>query len=101
MNDKKKIYCFSNGGPAGWLHAVAIAEDGNVLAEHICSDEGFMRYDLGITSDRKHDLYNAHFGDDGWVLVWVDDPSDLRLLGAIELNQKLNTEGSGSALPNV
>jgi hypothetical protein len=72
--DKHKIYCFSNGGEPGFLTAVAIADDGYVLAQHICSSEFFMKHDLGITSGWKHDSYNAHFGAGRWELEWVDQP---------------------------
>lgn len=87
---KKIIYCFNNGGEPGLLSAVAIAEDGNCLAGHCCSHEGFMHHDLGITSDWKHKEYNEHYGEGNWELEWVSDP--MNHVGAIEafrLNQLL------------
>jgi len=54
------IYCFNNGGREGWMHAVAIADDGHCLAQHICTNESFMPYDLGIVGERKHENYNKH-----------------------------------------
>ena len=69
----KKIYCFNNGGSAGMLMAVAIAEDGTCLAQHCCSHEAWMRHDLGIESDWKHEQYDAHYGPGNWKLEWVDD----------------------------
>lgn len=87
---KHKIYCFNNGGSHGWMHAVAIADDGHVLAEHVCSSEGFMSHDLGITSTWKHENYNAHFGEGRWVLEWVSNPSDhAGLQEAFRLNAAL------------
>jgi len=68
------IYCFSNGGAGQWYKAMAMADDGHVLAQHICSAVAYMAHDLGITSDWKHDAYNAHFGEGSWELVWVDNP---------------------------
>lgn len=68
----KKIYCFSNGGPPEWLQAVALGEDGHVLATHICSHVGFMEHDLGTW---KHELYDKHFGLGNWELEWVEDPA--------------------------
>ena len=67
------IYCFNNGGPARFLHAVAIADDGNVLAEHCCSSEAFMPHDLGMCSKWKHENYDAHFGAGNWKLEWVNN----------------------------
>lgn len=71
---KRKIFCFNNGGSPGWYSAVALAEDGRVLAGHICSSVGFMRHDLGMDgSTWKHENYDAHFGAGNWELEWVDD----------------------------
>lgn len=87
---KHKIYCFNNGGSPGWFHAVAIADDGHCLAQHVCSDEGFMPHDLGITSNWKHDNYNEHFGEGNWELEWVSDPETHEgLLAAFALNEAL------------
>ena len=67
-----KIYCFVNSGAeSDWQNVLAMCEDGNVLASHISSSEHYARNDIGITSDRKHDLYKKHCLD-GYKLVWVD-----------------------------
>lgn len=84
----KKIFCFNNGGSGGMYQAVAIAEDGTCVAQHCCSHEAWMAHDLGITSDWKHENYNAHYGAGNWELVWVDEPkSHLGLTEAFRLNQ--------------
>lgn len=84
----KKIFCFNNGGSENFLSAVAIAEDGTCVAQHCCSHEGYMRHDLGLTSDWKHDNYNAHYGAGNWELEWVDSPkSHPGLTEAIRFNQ--------------
>lgn len=71
----KKIYCFNNGGSPGLLSAIALAEDGKVLAGHCCSSEHWMHHDLGIVgSNWKHEYYDAHFGKGQWELEWVDEP---------------------------
>jgi hypothetical protein len=70
---KPKIYCFNNGGAPGWYSAVALSEDGECLAQHICSHEAYMPHDLGITSDWKHEIYWKHYPE-GFELVWV--PTD-------------------------
>ncbi len=89
MSKKHEIYCFSNGGSPGWMEALALADDGHVLASHCCSAVNFMKHDLGITSTWKHDGYNAHFGEGNWELVWCDDAHDPRILAALELNKKI------------
>jgi len=72
---KPKIYCF--------VHAVifdsdvsvhALAEDGTFLAAHVSSSEQFAKHDIGLTSERKHDAYRAHYPN-GYELEWIDDPS--------------------------
>jgi hypothetical protein len=74
---KPKIYVFCNGcAMPDWHEAMAIAEDGHVLAGHACSDHGFIAHDMGVTSKRKHDKYDAHYPE-GWELVLVEgDPRD-------------------------
>jgi hypothetical protein len=67
----KKIYAFSNGGSPGWMQALAICEDGIVLAEHICSDVGFMPHDLGVNGNWKHENYDKHCGKGQWEIEWV------------------------------
>lgn len=89
--DKHSIYCFNNGGSHEWYTAIAVADDGNVLASHTCSSEVFTPHDLGITSNWKHDKYNAHFGEGNWELIWVDDPkNDPRIDAALTLNKALS-----------
>lgn len=90
MADKHKIYIFNNGGSPGWYSAMAIADDGHCLAQHICSSEGFMPHDMGITSNWKHENYNKHFGEGNWELEWVPDPRNhAGLDAAYALNQTL------------
>lgn len=73
---KRKIFCFNNGGSDDWWHAAALSEDGHFLAGHVCSNEGFMRHDLGMDgSNWKQEHYDAHFGAGNWELEWV--PTDM------------------------
>jgi hypothetical protein len=84
-----KIYCFCNGGSPGWYVVMAMAEDGHVLASHVCSEEGFFKHDIGITSTWKHDIYEAHCPA-GYELEWVDEPKQHEgLKAACEKNQAL------------
>lgn len=84
-----KIYAFNNGGSPGWLHAVALGDDGRVVAGHICSHESFMRHDLGVSgSNWKHEQYDKYYGAGNWSIEWVDDPDTHEgLKAAIELNK--------------
>jgi len=71
-SSKPVIYGFLNGGSPQWWGVMAIAEDGHVLARHVCSSPAFFRHDLGFgDSDWKHDKYHAHYPQ-GWQLEWVD-----------------------------
>lgn len=67
---KKKIYAFNNGGRPGFYEAVAVGEDGLCLASHICSDERWMLHDMGVTSDWKHDTYDA-WAPEGWEIEFI------------------------------
>jgi len=96
---KKKIFCFNNDGKPGCYYGMAMAEDGTVLAEHICSSKGFMKHDLGLTSDWKHDQYNHYYGAGSWELEFVDDPKTHEgLQKAYKLNQEMrkNAESESS-----
>lgn len=86
------IIGFNNGGSAGFLSAVAIAEDGKVLGGHMCSTEGYMKHDLGILegtrNDRHEESYKVHYPN-GYRMDFVshaDVKSDKRLQRAFELN---------------
>ena len=85
------IYGFNNGGSPGWLHAVAIAQDGHCLGGHTCSHEGYMPADLGIIAgsrpDRHEESYRKHYPD-GYRMDFV--PFDHEgLKKAIENNAAL------------
>lgn len=68
---KPKIFVFINGRYGnGDVVSIAIAEDGKILANHLCSSEDFARYDMGFESTRTHDQYSAYYPD-GWQLIWV------------------------------
>jgi len=79
------------------VHPVALCEDGNSLAGHLCSHEGFVKHDMGFTSDWKHEHYDEHCGKDNWELEYIED-EDIEahegLQKAIKLNQELPEEES-------
>lgn len=92
LADLPFIIGFNNGGSAGFLEAVLIAEDGTCLGGHLCSAEGYMYADLGIlegTRDDRHEAFKAHYPD-GYRMDFVkysDVKTHALLNKAIELNR--------------
>src|SRR5690606_9036186 len=84
------VWCLpAEGWGANDVVGFAMAEDGEVLAQHISSNELFARLDMGVTSERKHDRYREKYPD-GYELVWVDEAareSDEGFRRAFALNQ--------------
>lgn len=84
---KPKIFVFINNCEPEWVVPLAIAEDGTCLASHASSSEAWAWFDIGLTSDRKHDAYNLHYPG-GYELVRVDRPKEHEgLMAAYALNQ--------------
>lgn len=65
MSDLPKVYLFSNGivTPFGDHMGVAIAEDGEVLASHVCSSPRFFQHDLH--GAWRAEVYAKKFGGYG------------------------------------
>lgn len=89
--EKPKIYGFNNGGPYGWMSALAVAEDGECVSGHTCSHEGFMPHDLGMDgkSDWHHDDYKKKYPD-GYEVEFVPSEAIEKHEGlqrAFELNK--------------
>jgi len=64
LNALPIIYGFNNGGEAGWMQAILIAQDGTELGGHICSAENYMLHDLGIlegTRLDRHERFRKHY----------------------------------------
>lgn len=73
IEDLPVIYGFNNGGSHDWWQAQLIAEDGTLLGGHICSNEDFMRGDLGITKGsypKRHETFRKHYPD-GYKMDFV------------------------------
>lgn len=92
----KKIFCFINAANSLGYIPVAISEDGEVLAEHCSSSEGYAKHDIGIGSTIKHELYKKKYPE-GYELVWLDRDqleinADFRK--ACELNAKMAQDAS-------
>lgn len=70
---KPIIYLFAEKGGFSQFDVLgyALAEDGQGLASHMSSSIGFSQHDMGLTSDWKHNLYNAKYPE-GYQLVWLD-----------------------------
>lgn len=70
---KPQIFVFVIGTTAaGWLRGRALSEDGNLLAVSVSHDRRDFRADMGLDSERQHQLYRAHYND-GYQLVEVAD----------------------------
>ena len=99
---KPKIFGLCNGGSPGWYDALAMAEDGTVVAQHACSHPGWVRHDLGMDGEStwKHELYAAHYPD-GYELVFVPDAEVLThpgLTAAYAANQEQRRVADAAAL---
>lgn len=86
-----KIYVFCNGTfNTGDLIGVAIADDGSFLASHLSSNDYYVKFDMGVGSDRKHDVYRTHYPQ-GYQLEFVPDPPNHSgLLAALKKNKELH-----------
>lgn len=73
----------------GDVYTLAMAEDGCVLSGHLSSSVEWARHDMGITSNWKHDKYQAHYPN-GYEVEWVESPLEHEgLQAAYALNQAL------------
>jgi hypothetical protein len=60
------IWGFNNGGPYGFMSGCLLADDGEALGGHCCSNEGFMYGDLGILEGSRpdrHETFRRHYPD--------------------------------------
>ena len=97
VEDLPTIYGFNNGSAMGghFHQALALAEDGTVLGSHLCSSEGFMPGDLGLTptsrrEDRK-EHYRSHYpnGYRTEFVAYEDVDEHVKLRAAIEKGESL------------
>lgn len=58
---------------------ITVSEDGEVLAAHLSSTIDFLKHDLGVTSNWKHDIYDKKYGSGKWSIEWVKElPPEVR-----------------------
>jgi hypothetical protein len=97
------IYCWINSGRGtDCVVAMAMAEDGTCLAQHISSSDRFARLDSGFADAPEAHVLAVEWGPnrakrarfaehypDGYGVEWVDDPAHHPgLLAAYALNQQ-------------
>jgi hypothetical protein len=70
IHDLPAIFGFNNGGSAGWLSAILMAEDGTHLGGHVCSDEVYMPADLGILDGTRPDRHEIFRHITQMDIVW-------------------------------
>lgn len=64
LHELPVIYGFNNGGSPGFYSAQLLSEKGEDLGGHLCSDEGYMRADLGILEGSavyRHELFRKKY----------------------------------------
>lgn len=72
---KPKIYVFPvHAAPRGDCQYIALAEDGEEIAWHVSSNEGFGKSDMGVSwpDSRKHEEYRKKYPG-GYELEYVPD----------------------------
>lgn len=92
----KKLYLFTNtqgNGHSGWEICYAMAEDGHVLGEHLCSTVNFMYQDLVNSRDCRNKLETFFGGkEDEAFEVIILPPGKICPPEVFEKNQKLREE---------
>lgn len=68
-----KIFVFCNSCEPKWHSAQALTEDGFFVAQHVCSDHGFILHDMGAhPSGCKRNIYDTHYPE-GYEVVFEED----------------------------
>jgi hypothetical protein len=95
------IIGFNNGGPEHLRSAVSIAQDGTVLGTHVCTHEGWMISDLGLSAEtlKEHrtEAYIEHYpnGYRTTFITYNEAHHCAPLKEALALNAKNNPEAKG------
>lgn len=80
MTDLPKVYCWCNSGAGTDFQVwVAMADDGDVIKSHVCSDHSWAEHDLHSGFGR--DLFAKKFGGYGdgefYEIVWAVPPQEV------------------------
>lgn len=86
-----KIYGFVNGGSPGWYVVEALSEDGDFLAQHVCSTPAYGPHDIGVVGTLQHEKYEKAYPE-GFEVIWIDDVDDERLKAAYAKHLEKNKE---------
>lgn len=90
FNELPVIYGFNHGGYPGSFMGVLLAEDGTSLGAHLCSHEGHMKRDLGIsegTRPDRHEEFKKHYPN-GYRMDFVSREDTLAHKGLKEALKK-------------
>lgn len=104
IEDLPVIYGFNNGGNPGMYEACLLSEDGTFLGNHLCSAEGYMPFDLGVSEGSRpdrHETFRKHYPD-GYRMDFIplkDAPTHAELDVAYQRNQALRAKARGEELP--
>lgn len=71
MPEPSRIYLYVANRGTGWVHGVALAQDGTVLAIETSTSERYLRGDLEKV--RHFAAYASHYPA-GYELQWVQHP---------------------------
>lgn len=87
---KPKIYIWCNRCQPEWHCAMAMAEDGTVLAQHVSSCHRWLRHDMGVERSKwKHEEYDKHYPD-GWEIIYLEDEQAVRNCKGLDEACRLN-----------
>lgn len=93
LDELPLIYAFSNVRGGGDGICYAMAQDGTVLGEHFCSNEGYAPHDLGVIQgarEDRHEYYRKHYAE-GYRMDFIRSDqveSHEGLRAAFALNQQ-------------
>ena len=95
----RKLYIWAEPSAVlghGTVVGKAMADDGELLAEHYSSSLYWCKSDMGVgTSQRKHSLYREYFGDERFEIVDLTDLTPKELAEHVEFQQAFAKEPTG------
>jgi hypothetical protein len=77
MSALPKIYVFCNSCAPEWHCFTALSEDGEFLANHVCSAHGYAPHDMGVNENGwKRELYSERYPGGFEVELVEGNPRD-------------------------